>query len=475
MQKLINRVVLVLRSSPKEAFTHKGGGSYSFSDVELIAYHLHKQCSDVEVICLWDKITQPFDLVNVKVIPMQTHWSKWWAKMNIFSPEMEQYRPFLFIDLDTLVVGNLTGILPPAEEHINKFIALGPFTEDKKVHSINSVEATLYSGIMWIPANNEKITQIWEKWLTDPEEWMNSCKSGDQEFIKTTVKRPDVWWQQITNKVGTFKPKEGERIAGQDGKQRWFEYIRREPDHFSIICLHGLPKMWSAAQYRNWVCDYINECFPKQKALVTVIIPYKENPKRTWLQDAINSVPKNCQLLVSEGPGMWAENFNKVLDQAEGEYIKYLHDDDMLTPNCIEDSVSTLESTGADFIHGMASELKVKDNSICLYKPIVKDGSLSDLLKANFIHSATTMYRKSVFEKVGSFDETLPDSEEYEFNLRCLHAGLKLAYCDSVLAVYRRHDEQQSFKLNSQLQATSNKIANKYRVWHQKHHIVQFL
>lgn len=466
MKKTINRVVLVLRSSPKEVFTHRGGGSYSYTDVELIAFHLHKQCPDVEVICLWDKVKQPINLVNVKVIPMQNNWPKWWSKMNIFSPEMEQYKPFLFVDLDTLMIGDLTGILPPAEEHINKFITLGQFTEDRKLKPMNNVDTALYSGIMWIPANNEKITQIWNKWLSNPEEWMKSCKSGDQEFIQTTVGRPDVWWQQITNKIGSFKPREGERISSMEGNVRWTENIRKNIDHFSVICLHGLPKMFAAAQHRSWVSQYVNECFKvTKKPKVTIIIPYKKNPKRIWLQDAINSVPTDCQLIVSEGSGMWAENFNKVLDQAEGEYIKYLHDDDMLTENCIEDSVACLERTGADFIHGMATELTVINGQEHLYKPNIKDGSLQDLLKRNFIHSATTMYRKSVFEKIGSFDETLPDSEEYEYNLRALHAGLKLTYCDSVLAIYRRHEAQQTAILGGkQLTETSKKIADKYRV-----------
>jgi GT2 family glycosyltransferase len=52
------------------------------------------------------------------------------------------------------------------------------------------------------------------------------------------------------------------------------------------------------------------------------------------------------------------------------------------------------------------------------------------------------MYRRSVFDRVGKLDETLNTAEEYEFNLRCLKAGLKIGYCDSILAIYRRHEKQ---------------------------------
>ena len=49
---------------------------------------------------------------------------------------------------------------------------------------------------------------------------------------------------------------------------------------------------------------------------ITVIIPYKED--RGYLQQAIDSVPEGCQLLLAKGNGTWPQNFNKVLPQATG-------------------------------------------------------------------------------------------------------------------------------------------------------------
>ena len=54
------------------------------------------------------------------------------------------------------------------------------------------------------------------------------------------------------------------------------------------------------------------------------------------------------------------------------------------------------------------------------------------------------MYRASVFECIGLFDESLDCAEEYEFNLRCLKAGMLLGYTPAVLYNYRRHDNQKS-------------------------------
>jgi hypothetical protein len=54
------------------------------------------------------------------------------------------------------------------------------------------------------------------------------------------------------------------------------------------------------------------------------------------------------------------------------------------------------------------------------------------------------MFRKDVFDRIGLFNEALTCAEEYDINLRCLNAGMKLGYTDAVLYNYRRHDEQKS-------------------------------
>jgi GT2 family glycosyltransferase len=174
-------------------------------------------------------------------------------------------------------------------------------------------------------------------------------------------------------------------------------------------------------------------------ARTTIIIPYKVD--RGWLKDAINSVPKDCQLLVSQGDGNWPENFNKVLDQATGDYIRWLHEDDMLTPNCITDSINAIEQQGVDFIHGNAMEFFEDSDKKIFFHPWVKIPTVQDLLKKNPIHSATLMYKRKVFDEL-RLDETLNTAEEYEFNLRVLKNGFKIGYCDATLAYYRRHPQQ---------------------------------
>lgn len=177
--------------------------------------------------------------------------------------------------------------------------------------------------------------------------------------------------------------------------------------------------------------------------MVSIIIPY--NKDRGFIDEAINSVKLQTydgkiEVLLSESPNNVSYNINRAVEQCKGDYIKYLCDDDWLTPNSIKDSVDAIQ--GYDFIHGIANN--VIRGSAQVQRPRMKQPTLSDMLESNVIHGGTLMYKRDVFKRVGLFDETLVCAEEYDFNLRCLKLGMKLGYCDKVLYNYRRHDEQKS-------------------------------
>ena len=399
-------VVLVLRS----------GGGFSFRDVVLIAQHINgkwKSETRPRIICLWDKASQEYDLGNLEIIPLTNNYSGTWARMQLYSPEMEQYRPFLYIDLDTVVVDSLENIFELVKNP-SQFITLEDFWQ----------KGQLATGLVWVPANSDKIRNIWKAWVK--QGFRPSQKRMDY-FLRKVV-RQDVFWQDLTKSI-------------HDAKPRRVGVIPNIPEGANILCFHGKPRIHDAIHI-PWVNEYVNASFKQysDKKKVTVIIPY--NKDRGWLKDAIQSVPDGVQLILSQGSGNWPENFNKVLHQAEGVYIKYLHEDDMLTLNCIENSVNAIEEQEVDFIHGEAIEVYQGTGKKVNWKPSVKIPTLQDLLVKNVIHSATLMYKKEVFEKIGGFDETLNTAEEYEFNLRSLQAGLKIGYCPTPLAFYRRHSQQ---------------------------------
>lgn len=176
---------------------------------------------------------------------------------------------------------------------------------------------------------------------------------------------------------------------------------------------------------------------------VSIIIPYSID--RGWLKEAVDSVytqtyQGEIEIIHSKSDNGVSYNINRGIEKSTGSLIKYLCEDDWLTPNSIEDSVKAIQ--GFDFIHGNANN--VRQGKAQIQKPIIKAPTLETMLDRNTIHGGTLMYKREVFDKVGLFNENIDCAEEYEFNLRCLSKGLKIGYCDALVYNYRRHNLQKS-------------------------------
>lgn len=207
------------------------GGDFSFQDIDLIASHIHKNSGNVSVYCVTNTFESPVALTHCTLLPMGHPWRGWWAKMNLFSPELEKYRPFLFLDLDTAVLGDVNDLIEQGGISHN-FIMLRDFYRFTNPAS----------GVMWIPANNDKISQVWRTWNLDPEMWMRKYR-GDQDFISSAVK-PDLFWQDIVKGIYTFKPT----------SRNWLNEV---PEDAKLVCFHGKPRIWDAISRVKWVYEYI--------------------------------------------------------------------------------------------------------------------------------------------------------------------------------------------------------------------------
>ena len=195
---------------------------------------------------------------------------------------------------------------------------------------------------------------------------------------------------------------------------------------------------------------------------VSVIIPY--NKDRGYLSAAIDSVKqqtyKNIELILSQSEGSGAFNLMRGVEQATGDYIKWLGEDDILLENCITDSVNFIEPY--DFIH--AKGFNYYPDRVEPYKLTNPDSTLESMLIQNGINGGTVFYKRSVFDKF-SFDEDLWTAGEYDFHLKLLFNGLKLGYLDKFVYLYRRHSEQKSLgNRNSEYQSRRNEVVKEIRL-----------
>ena len=173
--------------------------------------------------------------------------------------------------------------------------------------------------------------------------------------------------------------------------------------------------------------------------MISVIIPYLKD--RGYLNEAIESVVLQTypyhELLLESG-GTQGANINNALKRAKGEYIKILHDDDILPPNSLKDLREGIE--GYDWVCGDAESFG--EERFC--DPQVYEGRVPDfqrMIEENEVYGGTTLYRKEIVR----YDEDLWTGEEYDFHLRLLKNGYRCNYIPKVVHNYRLHEFNKSY------------------------------
>jgi len=176
-----------------------------------------------------DIVTHPLKFDNVK---------GWWNKLFLFSDEVDINGRVLFIDLDTLITGNIDDFLKITDG----FVMLKDF--------FYPMQDNDGSGLMSF--ETKKYPEIWNKFISNPTANSKALyPHGDQKWLIKFVNNI-VYWQDILPKqVVSFK------IHCGDGL----------PNNTRIVCYHGKPSITESInnttsvqgktlQPAPWVKDY---------------------------------------------------------------------------------------------------------------------------------------------------------------------------------------------------------------------------
>lgn len=129
-------------------------------------------------------------------------------------------------------------------------------------------------------------------------------------------------------------------------------------------------------------------------------------------------------LLLNENMGN-CRAFNHGLAQAKGEYLIDLAADDVLLPDRIRKGVEVLQQAGDEFgVHFCDAELIDETGSFVSHHSdkyphhTIPQGDIYvEVIQRYFICPPTIMFRKSVMDKLGGYDETLA-YEDFDFWIR---------------------------------------------------------
>ncbi len=154
----------------------------------------------------------------------------------------------------------------------------------------------------------------------------------------------------------------------------------------------------------------------------------------------------------------WCRALNMMIEKSTGEYIVILGADDKLAKTFAEESLALMNDevgivkTGLKYFGDDDSEHFLE------YDPY-------ENLYWNTIY-ITSMFKKKIWEEVGGFDEDLPVYEDWDFWIRAIKTGTKVADLRKPLFFYRSHPEQaiKTTMLLNHAEAT-RKMNEKYKGW----------
>jgi glycosyltransferase involved in cell wall biosynthesis len=114
---------------------------------------------------------------------------------------------------------------------------------------------------------------------------------------------------------------------------------------------------------------------------------------------------------------------NQGIYASTGEFIIFLDSDDLLSPTCLDVRTQHLRSHASlDFMVFQAGTFKerVGDSDI-LWHPFTPGDDLSRFLQHECVWDITgPIWRRSVFERLGMFDESLRSMQDYDLHIRIL-------------------------------------------------------
>lgn len=171
---------------------------------------------DFRFLCLTD------DPVGVKceTADIETHLPGWWAKLVLFKPHSVLTERFVYLDLDTVIVGNIDKLF----QYTGSFCILWDFWAP----SYNSSVMAMLPG--------KKKRAVWDAFSP-----VVACSlHGDQDWITQRVSDADVWQNIAPGLIGSYKA----------------DHLAAGPQDFSLICFHGQPKPHEFQKgwvYANWI------------------------------------------------------------------------------------------------------------------------------------------------------------------------------------------------------------------------------
>lgn len=162
------------------------------------------------------------------------------------------------------------------------------------------------------------------------------------------------------------------------------------------------------------------------------------------------------------------ESWNIAIKNSSSKYITNMNCDDSKCPHSLERHLLELESQDdidlvfSDSFIATQKNVSYFDSRLKYAYKFPEEISIGNLLKYNPPHQSP-MWRRSLHEKFGFFDETMFSAADGEFWLRCYHGGAKFKKINEILNVYYLNPNGVSTSSNRASERVTEEQNNKIR------------
>jgi len=279
-------------------------------------------------------------------------------------------------------------------------------------------------------------------------------KGVDYEKIR---KIGESWRNQYTSQLRT--PKRLKRVSGTS------KFMRGKPKASVIIITYNRPDL-----LRGAIQSILNQTLQDWELIVS---DYTENFEVNKAVYEWASHDDRIQwILHSKNINNISFCWNEILDKIRGDYWCTLDDDNVKYPKYLEKMTEYLDSNKDK----LAVVCPMEHSGSVAGTHYQKPSCFEDLRMGNKIDSGQVVYRKSIIETIGNFDERLVSLEDWDYMLRVYHlnnlSGTAFGWLDGEsLCSYHWHpnkrmwDEGIKSTYNANIPAIRNKtLSDRMRV-----------
>lgn len=204
--------------------------------------------------------------------------------------------------------------------------------------------------------------------------------------------------------------------------------------------------------HQDWEMIITDDCSPCQEEIRNILTRVSSEDNR--IRPIFNSVELHYPTRV----------WNRMIAEAKGDYICILDDDNRKYPTFMERLVKILDDNPD---YDAATCYSIMDDGVSPRLHNRSSGASYDTMRNhNHIDTGEVLYRKSVFDRLGGFDESLNACEDWDFLLKMFACGFRFGNTQEPLTWYRIHNTQRLKTLDIGLQHNAeNQIRSKTYVW----------